>query len=138
MAEYKVIIKGVYYGKNRTMPCLNDYLHECSRHPQAGGRIKREYQMIAANAIRRCLGKTKAKKPISLHYSFYEADRKRDKGNIFSFADKVFEDALQAVGFIPNDNWCWISKIESPDFFVDSKNPRIEVTMTEVEWEDSQ
>lgn len=33
---HKVVIKGNYYGRTRTLPDLNDYLHECARHPQMG------------------------------------------------------------------------------------------------------
>ena len=29
---HKVVIKGNYYGRTRTLPDLNDYLHECARH----------------------------------------------------------------------------------------------------------
>ena len=135
MAQYKFVIKGIYYNKNRTFPDLNDYLHECGRHPQLGGKLKRDYQIIAVNAIRKQLGRAKAEKPIQIHYAFYEADMGRDKGNIFSFADKVIEDALQKAGFLKNDNWVWIDRILSPDFYVDKDNPRIEVTLTETDWE---
>ena len=49
---HKVVIKGNYYGRTRTLPDLNDYLHECARHPQMGAKMKRDYQMIVCNAIR--------------------------------------------------------------------------------------
>lgn len=133
--QYKFVIKGTYYGKDRTFPDLNDYLHECGRHPQVGAKLKRDYQMIAVNAIRTQLKGAKVQKPIQIHYAFYEADMRRDKGNILGFADKVIEDALQKAGFLKNDNWVWIDRILSPDFYIDKGNPRIEVTMTEVEWE---
>ena len=35
---HKVVIKGNYYGRTRTLPDLNDYLHECARHPQMGAK----------------------------------------------------------------------------------------------------
>lgn len=38
---HKVVIKGNYYGRTRTLPDLNDYLHECARHPQMGAKMKR-------------------------------------------------------------------------------------------------
>lgn len=43
---HKVVIKGNYYGRTRTLPDLNDYLHECARHPQMGAKMKRDYQMM--------------------------------------------------------------------------------------------
>ena len=48
---HKVVIKGNYYGRTRTLPDLNDYLHECARHPQMGAKMKRDYQMIVCNAL---------------------------------------------------------------------------------------
>lgn len=130
--EHKVVIKGLYYGKKRTFPALNEYIHECARHPQAGAKFKRDYQYIAQNAIRTQLPRLTIDKPIIIHYRFYEADRCRDKGNIFSFADKVFEDALQACNVIPNDGWDQINNF-THEFFVDKKNPRIEIVLEEVE-----
>ena len=102
---HKVVIKGNYYGRTRTLPDLNDYLHECARHPQMGAKMKRDYQMIVCNAIRTQLPRLTITNPIIIHYNFYEPDKQRDKGNIFSFADKVFQDALQKCGVIKNDGW---------------------------------
>ena len=99
---HKVVIKGNYYGRTRTLPDLNDYLHECARHPQMGAKMKRDYQMIVCNAIRTQLPRLTITNPIIIHYNFYEPDKQRDKGNIFSFADKVFQDALQKCGVIKN------------------------------------
>ena len=129
---HRVVIRGAFYGKNRTFPGLNEYLHECARHPQAGARTKRDYQMIAQNAIRAHLKSLKIHKPIIIHYRFYEADRQRDKGNIFAFADKVFEDALQKCGVIENDGWAQIENF-THEFYVDKRNPRIEIDIEEVE-----
>lgn len=127
---HNVTIRGAFYGK-RTFPGLNEYLRECARHPQAGARTKREYQAVAQNAVRRQLGRLKIDTPIIIHYRFYEADRRRDKGNIFAFADKVFEDALQACGVIDNDGWAQVENF-THEFYVDSKNPRIEIDIEEV------
>lgn len=129
--EHKVVIKGLYYGKKRTFPDLNDYLHECARHPHSGAKLKREYQFIAQNAIRTQLPRLKIDKPIIIHYKFYETDRCRDKMNIFSFADKVFEDALQGCNVIPNDGWDQVDNT-THDFFVDKANPRIEIVLEEL------
>lgn len=129
---HKVVIKGTYYNTKRTFPDLNDYIHECAKHPHKGAKIKRDYQMIASNAIRTQLPRLKVSNPIVIHYRFYEADKQRDKGNIFSFADKVFEDALQACGVISNDGWTQISNF-THEFYVDKNNPRIEIFLEEIE-----
>lgn len=129
-AEHKVIIKGIYYGNNRTMPCLNDYIHACGKSPHVGGKMKRDYQLIASNAIRKQIGKVRITNPVKIHYRFFEADMRRDPSNLASFFVKVFEDSLQQCGVLPNDGWFNIAGY-SQDFFVDKENPRIEVTITE-------
>lgn len=65
---HKVVIKGNYYGRTRTLPDLNDYLHECARHPQMGAKMKRDYQMIVCNAIRTQLPRLTITNPIIIHY----------------------------------------------------------------------
>ena len=79
---HKVVIKGNYYGRTRTLPDLNDYLHECARHPQMGAKMKRDYQMIVCNAIRTQLPRLTITNPIIIHYNFYEPDKQRDKGYV--------------------------------------------------------
>lgn len=129
--QYKVVIYGTHYG-NRCLADLNNYLHECARHPNSGAKLKRDSQIIACNAIRTQLKNLVINKPIIIHYSFYEPDRGRDKGNIFSFADKVFEDALQKCGVIPNDGWSQIENF-THEFYIDKDNPRIEVVLEEID-----
>ena len=110
---------------------LNDYLHACGRSPQIGGKMKRDYQMLASNAIRTQLGRVKISNSVKIHYRFYESDERRDPSNIASFCIKVFEDSLQQCGVLPNDGWANIAGY-SQDFFVDKSNPRIEITISEV------
>lgn len=128
---YTFTIEGVFHGKNRTFPSLNEYLSACGKNPKAGGRLKKEFGDIASAYIRRDLGRLKISKKIDIHYRFFESDKKRDKMNVFSFADKVIEDSLQECGVIPNDGWANIGDVTSE--FAVSDNPRIEVTLTE--WE---
>lgn len=132
MENHSFIIKGVYYGKTHTFPDLNDYLSSCSRHPQVGAKMKRDYMIIASNAIRRQLGRLKITKPVKIHYYFYEGDVRRDLSNVGSFATKVIEDALQQCGVLKNDNQVWV-KGYTHDFFTDKNNPRIEVIIEELE-----
>lgn len=98
-------IKGNFY-KGHCFPGLNDYIHEIGKNPKAGNRMKQQYQMIACNAVRLGLKRFKTDKPIILHYTFKEPKKgnKRDRMNVFSFADKVIEDALQKCGVIVNDD----------------------------------
>ena len=119
------IIKG-------TMPSLNEYLAETGRRPQIGGKLKKEYKTLASAYIRRDLKRWKATKPVVLHYVFYEPNMKRDHDNVFSFASKSIQDALQDCGVIENDGWKHILNF-THDFYVDRINPRIEVYIEEID-----
>ena len=131
--QYKFSIVGQFYGKN-TFPDLNNFLTAYGRHPQVGGKIKKEFMIVACNFIRKDLRGVKITKRVKIHYRFYEQSKRRDPSNVASFAVKVIEDALQKCGVIENDGWANIAGY-SQDFFVDKDNPRIEVTITEVEYE---
>lgn len=104
---YRFSIKGNYYGAH-TFPSLNDYLAACKKGPAVGAKMKRDYQMIASNSIRRALKRQRIRHPVIVRYTFHEPDARRDPSNIASFAVKVIEDALQVCGVLPNDNSHWI------------------------------
>lgn len=114
------------------MPSLNEYLAEIGRKPQIGGKLKREYKMLASSYIRRDLRRWKAEKPIILHYVFYEPNMKRDHDNVYSFCAKCVQDALQECKVIENDGWKQIVNF-THDFYLDRTNPRIEVYIEEIE-----
>lgn len=128
----KVTIRGEYFG-NRTLPSLNDYISEIGKHPQAGGRFKNSYTKPCISAIRRCLkGWKVTNPPVILHYKFFERKKgkRRDVMNIFSCADKFFEDALQATGVIENDNPDWIENTTHEFHWIDDE-PYIEIEIEE-------
>jgi len=135
----KVVISGNYWKKDKTFPGLNDYLGECARHPKAGGRIKRDYEMLACNAIRRSLKRWKPEGLITLHYRFYEPNKGqiRDHMNVFSFCDKVFQDALVACRIIPDDSPKYVDGNRiTHQFFYTGSNPYIEIEIEELAKED--
>ena len=65
-----------------------------------------------------------------MQYSWYEKNKKRDLDNISSFGRKVIQDALVASKVLINDGWNNIKGF-SDEFYVDAKNPRIEVLIEE-------
>ena len=69
-------IRGAFCG-DKCFPSLNQYLAEIGRNPRAGGKYKRQYMLIATNAIRRDLRGFKTNKPIILHYIFAEPLKER-------------------------------------------------------------
>ena len=126
-------IHGAFCG-DKTFPSLNNYLSEIGRNPKAGGRYKKQYVMVATNAIRRDLKRWKTDKPIILHYTFAEPKKgaKRDRGNIFGLADKFIEDALRDCGVIPDDNPKYVVNF-THDFIYTTGEPWIRVEIEEVE-----
>ena len=122
---YKVVIPGKFES-------LNKYLSELSKHPVAGNRMKQRDEHICITYIRQALKGTKLKTPIIIHYGFFEQNAKRDRLNIASYCDKVFCDALQKAGNLHNDNCNSVYNI-THEFFIDQRNPRIEVVIEEVD-----
>ena len=52
--------------------------------------------------------------------------------NLLAAIDKSFEDALQKTGILKNDGWEDVLNT-THEFYVDRKNPRIEITIREIE-----
>ena len=86
--------------------------------------------------IRQCLqkqgmGKVRIEKPIAIEYKIYAPNKKHDRQNLGSCLDKCFCDALQTMKIIKNDGWNDIVALKF-DYDVDAKNPRAEITITEL------
>lgn len=126
-------IRGAYCG-DKCFPSLNDYLAEIGRNPRCGGQLKRQYVMLATNAIRRDLKRFRTDKPVILHYTFAEPNKgnKRDRGNIFSLADKFIEDALRDCKVIPDDGPKYVVNFTHEFIYTDG-TPFIRVEIEEVE-----
>jgi hypothetical protein len=74
----------------------------------------------------------KVGKKVKIDYHWYEPNKKRDLDNISSFGRKVVQDALVDNGILQNDGWNEVVGF-SDTFFIDEKNPRIEVIITEID-----
>lgn len=116
-----------------TFPSLNEYLAATGRSPYKGGSMKREYMMLAVNAIRRQLDRHyKPQNPLIIHYRIFEPNKRKDHDNSVACISKIVQDGLQAAGVIPNDGWANIENF-THDFFLCRENPRVEVYLEEVE-----
>lgn len=130
--EYKLIIPG-------RMPDLNDYLRgeripvrRNGRCTTQGNALKQDSQKIVISNVRKQLLGVHINKGVEIDYMFYEPNMKRDLDNISSFAHKVIQDGLVKGGTLEDDGWKNI-KGYSDKFYLDSENPRIEITIREVE-----
>lgn len=122
--EYKVIIEGRF-------PSLNDFIDANRTHKQKGNKMKQQSQDDISWQLLQQHRKLHIDKPIKLHYTFYEPNKKRDLDNVSGYFHKVFQDALVHCGIIHNDSWHYIVGF-SDTFLVDNKQPRVEVTIQEV------
>lgn len=111
------------------LPGLNDYITAERTNRYKGAAMKRQSETIVLHAAR-SLGKYRPDGKVRMVYRWYEQTQRRDKDNISSFGRKVIQDALVKGGWLANDGWRNIEDFEDR-FFVDRKNPRIEVEIWE-------
>lgn len=114
------------------LPNLNDYITAERTHRQKGAAMKRQAEQVVLLAARKCLRGVRFQGPVTMAYTWYEPNRRRDKDNVSSFGRKVIQDALVRAGVLPNDGWANIDGF-SDAFRVDPKHPRVEVDIQEVE-----
>lgn len=109
-----------------TLVGLNDYVKGNRAGWQVGNRTKKEQMRICA------LSMVKYRRTqltnCTIVFSWYEKNRRRDKDNV-AFAKKFILDAMQEVGILQNDGWDDVAGF-TDRFYVDAKNPRVEVDIT--------
>lgn len=118
-----IVVKLIIPG---TLPNLNDYItaERTSRYKAAS--MKRQAEQVVILAAKRHLRGVKFDRPVTMRYTWFERNRRRDMDNISSFGRKVIQDALVRAGVLKNDGWADIERFEDC-FAVDAKHPRIEV-----------
>ena len=105
---------------------LNDYIDACRRNPKGGGRFKHKEQAWVSLCVRNKLRGVKIRRPVIIHYHWYEPNRRRDLDNIAGFGHKVIQDALVECG--------WKEVCGFTDAFsVTKKEPCVAVELEEVE-----
>lgn len=123
------VIKIVVPGKFGT---LNEFIDANRRgrgNWNKGNDMKRNDQRVVYHYLPRGV---RFDKRVFLEYHFFEPSARRDKDNVSGYFHKIFQDALVQKGIIRNDGW---KDIEgwTDRFDIDRKNPRIEITIREVE-----
>lgn len=94
--------------------------------------VKASNDLICLKSIRKCLKNVKIENPIVCHFYIYAADKRHDRGNLYTATEKSFLDALQKAKVIKNDGW---DDVGDSVFhtYVDRKNPRVVVEIIEIE-----
>ena len=73
---------------------------------------------------------SKVTAPVIITFKWCTKNRRIDPDNV-RFAAKYVLDGLQKNAILPDDSWRWIRGFKDC-FEVDAKNPRVEITLSEV------
>ncbi|MBQ8279519.1 MAG: RusA family crossover junction endodeoxyribonuclease [Roseburia sp.] len=111
------------------LPNLNEYTRACRSNKYIGARMKKSAEQIISAYILQQIKGIRFDTTVELSFRWYEPNKKRDLDNI-CFAKKFILDALVSNGIIIADGWKGVIGF-TDKFFVDSKNPRIEVDIKE-------
>lgn len=122
--EYLLTIPGKLHN-------LNDYISAERSNKYVGAQMKKTDQDIVIYYAKKQLRGIKIEKPVFMEYTWYEANRQRDKDNVSSFGRKVIQDGLVKAHVLNGDGWNHIDGF-SDRFKVDKVNPRIEVRIREI------
>jgi len=66
--------------------------------------MKRETEEYITLMVKQQAKEVKFIEPVSIEYTWYEPNMKRDKDNV-AFAKKFIQDSLVSAGVIKNDGW---------------------------------
>lgn len=124
---YRLVIEG-------RLPGLNEYIDAERSHRAAAARMKAETQELIGWYIRAQLGAVRITRPVWMHYTWVEPNRRRDRDNI-AFAHKFVQDALVQMGVLQGDGWKHILG-HSDAYAVDKDRPRVEVEIVERDTEE--
>lgn len=140
MKELIIKFEKEYWGNNRTLPTLNEFINAWGTRSgkfNKGGELKKKIQYgLGLEARSQNKEKLCFDKPSKINYVFIEKDNKRDFDNITGVAHKLINDALQQVGILKNDNQSVIREMRDK-LFVGSK-PMIIVRIKELTQEEIQ
>jgi Holliday junction resolvase RusA-like endonuclease len=82
------------------LPSLNDYIKVCRTNKFMASKYKKDIEDKIGMFL---LKMPKYEKPIKIHFTWIEGNKKRDLDNI-CFAKKFILDAMQKFGKLENDN----------------------------------
>lgn len=114
------------YGK---LAGLNDYTKACRSNRYVGAKMKVDAEAKITACIKEQIPNVQIENTVELKFRWYEPNKKRDLDNI-CFAKKFILDALVSNKTIMADGWRGVIGF-TDEFFIDNKNPRIEVEIIE-------
>lgn len=112
------------------LPGLNEYIRALDKNKHSGNALKRDTQNAVAFVLKTQIRRP-LREPVVMHYTWIEANKRRDKDNVSSFGRKVIQDALVQIGALKNDGWANITGF-SDSFRVGEPGVEIEIIESEV------
>lgn len=109
---------------------MNEIVAAAKRHPGAYAKMKRENTLSVALTAS-CQELPPITNPVIIHFTYYEANKRRDPDNFAAGARKFILDGLVEAKVIPKDGWGEIAGF-TDEWYVDKDNPRVEVVIEEV------
>lgn len=109
------------------LPALNETIDASKRHFAAYAKQKRKYTSLVATLARTQLKPTDGRTHLS--FSWYCRNQRKDPDNVAA-GKKLVLDGLVAAGILKNDGWKQIEGF-SDAFYIDRKQPRVEVRINE-------
>ena len=104
---------------------LNDYTRACRSNRYIGAKMKADAEAKITACIKQQIPNVHFDGTVELKFRWYEPNKKRDLDNV-CFAKKFILDALVSSKTIVADGWKGVIGF-TDEFFIDPKNPRIEV-----------
>lgn len=111
---------------HRRLPSLNDYIHTINRNRYAGNKFKQDIQDEICWEIKSQLKNLKIDKPVILHITWIEENKRRDIDNVYSAA-KYIQDALVKMQVIKNDNAKYITDVKHQIQYADKSKVIVEM-----------
>lgn len=115
---------------HRKLPSLNEYIHKINRNRYTGNKFKQDIQNEICWEIKTQLKGLKIDKPIILHITYIEENKRRDIDNVYS-AVKYIQDALVAMQVIKNDTARYVVDVKHSIEY--AKESKVIVELIEVE-----
>lgn len=114
---------------NQRLPSLNEYIKACNTHWNKGRELKSDTEEMICWEIKRQLRGVKIDKPVKIHYTWVEHNKKRDRDNVES-AKKFVQDALVKMQVIKNDTAKLV--VDSTDIIVYANKSKVIVEICEI------
>lgn len=115
---------------HRRLPSLNDYIHKINRNRFIGNKFKQDIQDEICWEIKAQLKNLKIEKPVTIHITWIEENKKRDVDNVYS-AVKYIQDALVQMQVIKNDSKKYVVDVKHNIEY--AKESKVIVELAEVE-----